>query len=187
VPVLPHVSKWYGVKDAKIAKLTADPAGGSPTYATSIDVPGIKRIGIGGSMNNKELRGDNQLLDSNSVMTALTAQIEHAKLNLDAMAVMEGSTVTDSGTTPNQLATLSLTGAQTPNYFKVEAQVVSVDAGIADGHLILWKCILTDPLTGGAIAEEDYSLPTFAVKAIPLLSNNKWRDIVLYETATAIP
>jgi hypothetical protein len=183
---LSHITKVFATKDAKVSKLTADPAGGSTTYATSIDVPGIKSVTISGTLDTKTLRGDQVLLDSDTVLTDITVAFEYAKLNEDLLPVWVGGAVADSGTTPNQKAEWSLLGTDTlfPSW-KFEAQVVSVDTPGGDMHLILWKCKLSDFPSIGT-AEDDYQTFSTAGIASPRLSDNKWINLPLNETAVAI-
>lgn len=182
---LAHKTKWYAVDDAKIKKLTADPSGGSPTYGTSIDVPGIKSVGISGDINSVELRGDGQRLDQASKLAGITVTFEFAKMDLDLLAATIGGTVADSGTTPNQLATWTLLGTDNLNYFGFEAQTKGVDTIGGDGHFAIGKLILTSfPSLG--MAEEDYQTFSMEAAAIPLLSNGKYITTSLNETAVAI-
>jgi hypothetical protein len=185
---LAHFTKWYAVVDAKIAKLTADPAGGTATYGTIIDVPGIKAVEISGNINLAELRGDNQLLDSNSILQDLQVSIEYAKLSLDVLPVVLGGASVDSGTTPNQKVTYTRAGTDSFNYFKLEAKTPTdgVDFVGGDGHILLPKLILSSPPDLG-FAEEDYELFSMEARALPLLATgNKWIEIVANETAAAI-
>lgn len=181
-----HVTKLFGTKDAKIAKLTADPAGGTTTYAASVDVPGIKSIVLGGDIEVKELRGDHSLLDSDSTLTNITVTFNYAKLNLDAIVVMLGGAVADSGSTPNQAATYSLLGTDGLfNNFKFTAQVFSTDFAGGDAHFTLYKCKISSfPAMG--TEEEDYQLFSQAATVVPRLSDSKWIDIPLHETAVAL-
>lgn len=184
---LSHVSKLFAVQDCKVSKLTADPAGGSPTYATSIDVPGIKTMEIGGDVNTNELRGDNQQLDFGAVLGGVTVDVEHAKIHLDVLAILLGGTVTDSGTTPNQVATYSLPGGAAFSYFKLEGKTPTggADTPTGDVHFILWRCILASfPSIG--FAEEDYRTVSFSAQAVPLVSSGKLLDAVANETAAVI-
>lgn len=183
---LAHTSKLFAVQDAKIAKLTSDPSGGSPVFATSIDVPGIKSVEVSFEINNVELRGDNTRLDSDSVLGGISVSFEHAKVSLDVLAAMIGGTVTDSGTTPNQVATLSRLSTDAFNYFKLEAKTPTngVDFSGGDAHLIIWKLKLTDYSIG--FAEEDYYTFEGEASGSTLLSNNKIFDIVLNETQAAV-
>lgn len=182
-----HTSKFYAVTDAKIAAVTADPSGGTTTYGTLIDVPGIKSVTISGDINTVELRGDNTLLDSNSTLTNVTVDFEYAKLNLDAVAAMIGGTVTDSGAGTTEVATYRRLGTDTFAYFKFEAKTptAGVDEVLGDAHILLYKCMLSGfPELG--MAEEDYQTFSASAVAIPRLSDSKWLDVVLNETAAAI-
>lgn len=180
-----HETKWYAVDDAKIAKLTADPAGGSPTYATVIDVPGIKSIGIAGDVNSVELRGDGQRLDQNSKLTGLSLTFEFAKASLDLFAAIAGGAVADSGSGTTEVAEWALLGTDQMNYFKFEAQTKGVDTIGGDGHIILHKLILTSfPSLG--FGDEDYQTFTVEAAAMRLNSNNKLLNWPLNETAAAI-
>lgn len=175
-----HVSKIYAVEDCKIAKLTADASGASAaTYASLIDVPGIKTVEISGTVDTKPLRGDNQLLDSISSLTAITAAIAHAKLSLDVLPVLLGGTTTSS--------TFDLLGTDTLNFFKLEAKTPSNGADPVGGdvHFVLHKCMISAmPSIGNA--EEDYRIVSFEVTCSPLISTSKWITAKINDTALAI-
>lgn len=182
-----RVTKLYAVQDAKIAPLTSDPAGGTPTYGALIDVPAIKSVEISGDVEVKELRGDNTLLDSDSTISNITVAINHGKLSLDVLAAWIDSTVTDAGTTPSQTSTWEMTNTARPKPFKLEA-VTPVSGGDligGDVHFVLHKCIL-GAFPGLGLAEEDYKTIETEARAVPLLSTGKWISAVINETATAI-
>jgi len=182
----PHFTKWYAVTDAKIAAVTADTAA-STTYGTLIDVPGIKSVTVSGDINTVELRGDNTLLDANSTLTNLTVEFEYAKLSLDALAVMAGGTVTDTGATVAEIATYRRLGSDTFGYFKFEAKTptAGTDDVTGDGHIVLYKCIMSGfPEIG--MAEEDYKTFSVSATAIPRLFDSRWLDVVINETAAVI-
>ncbi|MET9098297.1 phage tail protein [Streptomyces antibioticus] len=183
-----RVTKVYAIKDAKISPLTADPAGGTATYGTAIDVPGIKSLEISGDVETKQLRGDNTLLASNSTISNIQVAVTHAKLSLDVLAAILGGEVTDSGTTPAQKSVWDLTGdGATLPPFKIEGVTPAggVDLVGGDLHVVLHKVSLAGfPDLG--FAEEDYRIASFTANAEPLLANDKWVSIVLNETAAAI-
>ncbi|WP_330349275.1 phage tail protein [Streptomyces sp. NBC_00582] len=183
-----RVTKVYAIKDAKIAPLTADPAGGSATYGTLIDVPGIKSLEISGDVETKQLRGDNTLLASNSSVSNIQVAVTHAKLSLDVLAAILGGTVTDSGTGSTEVSTYDLTGAgATLPPFKIEGVTPTGGVDIVGGdlHVVLHKLTLAGfPDLG--FAEEDYRIASFTANAEPLLANDKWLSIILNETAAAI-
>jgi hypothetical protein len=182
---LSHVSKVFAVKDAKIAKVTADPSGGTTTLGASVDVPGIKTVTIGGDITTAELRGDNTRLDYSATLSGVSIDFEYAKLSLDALAVLIGPTVTDSGTTPNQVSTLAVSSSNTLNYFQFQAIAAGADTVGGDVMITVYKAILSDfPELG--FEEEDYKTFKVAAQALPRLSDGKWFDVALRETTAAL-
>lgn len=182
-----HVSKLYAVEDAKIAAVTADPSGGTTTYGSLVDVPGIKSVTISGNVNTVELRGDNSLLDANSTLTNITLIFEYAKLSLDALDILAGGAVTDAGTGSTETATYDLLRTDALGYFKFEAKTptAGVDEVAGDAHITLWKCMLSSFPEFG-MAEEDYQTFSVSAIAVPRLSDNKWLQVKFNETAAAI-
>lgn len=181
----PHVLKLYAVEDCKVAKLTAD-VSSAPTYDSLIDIPGIKEVRIGGEVKTVELRGDNSLLETDSSLTKITVQVRHAKISLDALAMMTGQTVTDSGATTAEVATLSFGSVIFP-YFKLEAKTPTGGGSdvIGDAHLVVWKAKLSSwPEIG--MVEEDYVVASMTLTGVRTIANGKWFDIVNNETAAAI-
>lgn len=182
---LSHFTKVYAVKDCKISALTADPSGGSPTYSTSVDVPGIKTVEISGDIDTKELRGDNQLLDQDSVLKNVKVKLSHAKLSLDAMAVMLGSTVVDAGTTPSQTSSWEMLGTSTMGVFKLEAISASADPVAGNVKYIVHK-LRASSFPSIGLSEEDYNVPELELVSSPLLSNGKWLTVSINETAAVL-
>lgn len=186
---LSHVTKQFAVEDAKISKMTADPAGGTTTYATSIDVPGIKSVAISGDVENKELRGDNTLLDSFSILSGLTLSWANAKLSTAVLEVLIGGATVDSGVTPNMAATYSLLNSDVISYFKFEAKSPTGGADPVGGdiHFILPKCIVSSLGDLMGLAEEDYQTVTAEARCLqPLGTGGKRLQTVTNETAVAI-
>ncbi len=185
---LQRFTRVYGIKDAKIAPLTADPASGTPTYGALIDVPGIKTYEVSGDVEVKKLRGDNTQLATNAAISNIQVSITHAKMSLDVLAAIVGGTVTDSGTTPAQKTTWDLTAdTATLPPFKLEGVTPpnGIDIVGGDVHVVLHKLTLSAfPDLG--FAEEDYRIASFTADADPLQSNGKWISTVINETAAAI-
>lgn len=185
-----HVTKVFAVTDCKARPLTTDPAGGSPTYGVAVDVPGIKKVSITGSVESKTLRGDNSVLDSDSTLTEVKVAIEYAKLSLDFMSLLLGGAVTDAGSGSAETASWDLTGGigattpSKPKAFLLEAVSASADTPGGNVGFCLWKVTLSSfPEMG--LAEEDYQTHTMEGNAVPLISNGKWITPTLYETAVA--
>jgi hypothetical protein len=182
---VPRRTKWHHVNDAKISLMTDDPEGGTATYAAPIDVPGIKTLGVGGTVSTQQLRGDNQLLDSETLLTAITVDFAYAKLSLDVLSIVLGGIITDSGVEGAETTNFRLLGVNAPTYWQLEAQTTGVDTVGGDGHLIFPKCKLSGfPDIG--LAEEDYRTFSGSAVCIPRLSDNAWFDIDLNRIAVPI-
>lgn len=167
------VTKVFAAKDCKLWPLTADPSGGSPTYGTGVDVPGLKTVAITGDVNTVELRGDNTRLDSSSSMTGITVAVEFAKLSLDVLSAIFNVATAATGTDPNSAATWTLLGTSGFSYVGMTAQAIGADPIGGDVIFSVYKMIPSSfPEMG--LAEEDYKTSTVEFAASPLLSNGKW-------------
>lgn len=186
MPVLIHVTKIYGTKDAKITPMTADPPGGSAAYGSAIDVPGIKSALVTFGIVTKKLRGDSMPLDQDSYLDSVSVKFVYAKESLDVRSAAVGGTTTDSGTTPNQIAKWRLLGTDSLfPYYKFEAQANTVSLGLADSHLVLWKC-KTSSFPQLGMVEEDYHPYEIDAEVFPRSADSFWVDELLMETAAAI-
>ena len=154
-------------------------------YGPSMPIPGAKAVKVTGSVTTQDLRGDNTLLDSDTMLTGVAVELDYAKLSLDLLSAMLGGTVTDSGSTPSQASTWSLPDPPVFAYWKLEARAFAVDAPNGDLHLLFPKMKLADfPQLG--LAEEAYQMQALKCKAVPTLSGAQWLQVTLNETAIAI-
>lgn len=176
-----HISKVYAVRDIKVFALTADPAGGSPTYGAGIDVPGAKTMTLSGDINTVELRGDNALLDQASTLQNVQVALEFAKMSLDLLGSWFANSVADSGTTPNMKAVWSLLNTTGLGYFGIVGQAHGADTIGGDVQFQINKAILSSfPEMG--LAEEEYQTHSVEFRSMPLLSNGKWLNVQYNET-----
>jgi len=188
MPALTHTTSVFSVDNAAITPLLTDPAGGTATYGTKIDLPGIREAGFAPDVLAKELFGDNYIIARAAKARAVDSKLGVAKMSLDVLAAVLGGTVTDAGTTPAQTSTYVLLGSDKAKYFKLEYRVLGVElpgaAGGGDLHVVFWKCLIK--ATDQSAKMEDFALPTFDVSAIPRLSDLKLVSIVENETAIAL-
>jgi hypothetical protein len=154
------------------------------TYGISIPLPGIKAVKVTGTVNTVDLRGDNTFLDTDSMLSAVAVELDHAKVSLDALNVMMGGVVVDSGVTPNQQSTWALLNPPPFGYFKIEARSASADPALGDFHILMAKVKLADFPTLGLV-EENYQLFNLKCKAVPPIGGGNWMSVVLNETAAA--
>lgn len=173
----------FGAADAKIAKLLTDPAAGSATYATAIDVPGIKSIEITGSSDTKELRGDNKLIASVSTLQTVEVKITCAKWDAALWALFTGATLTNDAITGD--ATVSLGSGNTGSYFKLTAVSVGASGAGSNVKIVLPKLLVTD-LPPLSFAEEDFATAEITATALPLESNGQWLEWGYNSTAASL-
>jgi hypothetical protein len=178
----------YNLDDSKLFPLTADPSGGSPSYGTGIDIPGIQSHTAQAEVINAELKGDAKMLDIYSKVEKFSGSVKHGVMSFDALETLLGGTVSETGTSPNERKSFKMTGASLPGYFKLETQIKYVggeECGLgADFHVVLYKV----KVTGLSVeyANESHASVSFDYMAIPLNSNDEMVEFVKNETAVAI-
>lgn len=178
---IPKESQILGIDDAKIAELTTDTAA-ALTYGDLADVPGITQLKVSPNFVEKKLKGDEKILDVYSKLEDIDWSFANAKLSLDVLAILLGGEVEAGGATPNQTQIYTLKGSDKPKYFKLEGKSDYTDVG--DVHVILYKCKASK--VEYTLQGEEYATVTASGKAIPTVNNDKVKDIVFNETATAI-
>lgn len=180
------ISKIYAVQHCQVATVTADAVGSLITYGEWFDVPGIKSLELSGDMDTKELRGDNRLIDQSSIITGLTAAIEHAKVSLQVLAVLLGGTVADkvvAAGTPYAGKGWSLTSASSPKSFGMRCISAAADAPGGAVAYVMSKCSLSGFPELGA-AEEDYQTVSLEANVNPPTGTSTWLDVVIMDTYT---
>jgi hypothetical protein len=180
-----HRTKWHHVNDAQIRKILDDPDGGTTVFDPWVDVPGIKTVGVGGEVKTSTLRGDNQLLDQVTILTSITVSLSYAKLSLDVLAIMLGSTVVDAGAAGAETAELTVLGDDEPGYWELQAITTGTDKVGGAGKLIFPKCIVSGMPDIG-LAEEDYRIFSSSAACMPRLSDNAWFKAQAMNTYEAI-
>jgi hypothetical protein len=178
------ITKVYAVQHAQIAALTADAAGSDPTFGEWFDIPGIKSFKITGSMETKSLRGDNRLIDSQSVLTAVTASFEHAKLSLMALKVMLGGAAPASDTDPYAGMGWQLPITAFPQPFGM--RVASAAQDLPGGAVLfsMTRCSLSKFPEFGA-AEEDYQTVSAEININPPVGSGDWLAVTIVDSYTA--
>jgi hypothetical protein len=170
-----------GINDAKMFPLITDDST-ELAYGTAVDNPGVTSLKITPSFVEKELRGDESILDQYSKLDFIDWSFENSILSLDALAILIGGTVTPEGTTPNQTQTYKLNKSDKPGYFKLEGKSDYTDVG--DVHVVLYKCKANK--VEYSFVGEDYAKVSAGGRAIPTKNNGDIKDIVFNETAVDI-
>lgn len=188
MPALPRYTSIFSIDNASITPLLTDPIGGTATYGTKIDVPGIRSATFDPEILAKELFGDNAVQGRAAKARQLMSKVEAARVSLDILAVLMGGTVTDAGVTPAQTTTYNLLGSSAGSYFKLEYRVLGVElpgaAAGGDLHVVFWKCKITS--AGLPTKMEEFAPLSFDVAAIARLADSKLVSLIENETAVSI-
>lgn len=155
------VTKVYGVDDFKLYPITQDDTEGF-ACGTAIDGVGVKQVSITFEADEKELTGDEMTLDTMAKVKSITVSTELAKLNLEAMELFTGGTLTNS----TDSATLSIGSNASGNqkYFQAQFQIKTTDNEGGDLHYIVYKAKATStPING---TEDDYATFTIDLKGV---------------------
>jgi hypothetical protein len=185
-------TKILGINDLKLVRITQDDAtdyavsstGGS---ADIIDLRGIQTLALTPAFIEKDLRGDEVVLDRYTKLDNIGWSFTNAYMSLEALNVLLGGSVVAAGTGTTESNTYTLRGADLPLYFCLEAQTKYTDAG--DVHVRLYKCKASK--VDYELKGEDYAVVSVSGIAIPTLyefggNGGKVKDVVINETATAI-
>lgn len=125
-----------GVRDCKIIPIVSDTEAGV-SYGGMIDIPGIRAISITPNWVEDTLEGDDEVLDIYRKLRSIGWTLEFAKGSFDALAVLLGGEVSETGGTRSHL----VTNVDLPRYFKLIGRIAySPDYPDGDHHVILYKC-----------------------------------------------
>lgn len=172
-----------GIDDAKIFEVTLDNSS-SLTYGSAIELPGLQKMEIVSQVTEKPMKNDEKVLDYYVKTDFISWAFNSTKISLEALAVLEGGTLTLSGTTPNRVYTYSTDDSSTPKYFKLEAKANYTTEETGDFHLKMYKCKVNS--IDIQYLSSDYAIVTATGVAIQTINNGKIKDNVINETATAI-
>ena len=168
----------FGLRDVKLTPLGAD----GETPGTAVDLPASRTFSFSETEDFEEFTGDDAVLATHGSGPRLEWSLEGGGISVDALKVIAGGTVTQTGTTPNVKKTLAKKGTDTRPYFKVEGQVISDNGG--DVHAIVWKC-KADGDIGGEFSGGSFFLTGASGKGFATAADKLW-DLVHNETAAVI-
>lgn len=173
----------YGLRDVKLTPYTD---GAATTLGTPVDLPNARTFSFSEAEEFTELRGDDKVVTTRGQGASVEWDLEAGGLSFDALKVMAGGTVVESGVTPNVKKTFTKKVTDARPFFKVEGQVISDSGG--DVHCILDRCRVTGNIEG-EFADGEFFLTSGSGVALPSLQASRVDTIyefVQNETATAI-
>lgn len=167
----------YGIRDVKIAVLTAE------TPGTSIDFPNARTLSFSEAEDFTELRGDDGVVAVHGGGASVNWSLEGGGFSFEAVKAMYGGTITDTGTTPNMKRAYVKKDTDIRPYIQIEGQAISDSGG--DFHVKLYKARATGELSG-SLADAAFWLTGASGRAIARTSDRNIYEIVQNETAVAI-
>jgi hypothetical protein len=186
-------TKILGINDLKICVIAEDTDADYRLSSTGgnaeiIDVKGIQTLSLTPTFVEKDLRGDEVILDRYTKLDSISWSFTNAIMSLDALKVLYGGDIVASGSGTDETQTFTLRGLDLPKYFYMEAQTLYSDAG--DVHVVLYKCKASK--VDYELKGEDYAVVSVSGMAIPTTYSfgsargGKVKDVVINETAQVI-
>lgn len=173
----------YGLRDVKITPYTD---GAGVTLGAAIDLPYARTFSFSDAEEFTELRGDDKVVTTRGQGSSVEWDLESGGLPFEALRVMAGGLITETGVTPNQKKTFTKKVTDSRPFFKCEGQVISDSGG--DVHCILDRCRVTGNIEG-EFSDGNFFLTSGSGVALPSLQASRidtLYEFVQNETATAI-
>jgi hypothetical protein len=135
-PALP-----YGLRDVKLTPIASDGSLGTP-----VDLPVAQTLSFSEAEEYEELRGDDRLVAVHGQGPTVEWELEAGGISLEAWAVMSGGTLSETGSTPNQVKELTKKTTDARPYFRIEGRIVNDVDG--DTHVVIHKAKITENIEG---------------------------------------
>ncbi len=180
----PKTVAFRGVQDCKIAQLTLDTTA-SKTYSTLYDVP-IQNLSFTTNMDTFTLKHDDLVQEIDQQTQSYEVKGTMARVPLDVLAILQGGTVTASGSGDAEVQTYVHSYSDKPNYFKLEMQstrAFAIDGAAGDVHIRFPKCKVT---ALDYKIENDFATIDFTATTIRTINDGILKEIIVNETQTAI-
>lgn len=173
----------FGLRDLKLKPYTDETC---LALGAAVDLPNARTLSFAETEDFTELRGDDSLIASHGGGPFVKWELEGGGVSIEAVKVMYGGTIGESGVTPNQIKTLTKLSTDQRPSFRIEGQSISDSGG--DLHCVIYRCKATDDLNG-EFADGQFFLTGASgvgMKALEVANINKVWAWVQNETATAI-
>ena len=164
-----------GLRDVKVTKIDG---------SVQEDMDAAQEFSISVSVEESVLEGDDVEKASIARILGGEGNVGSGSLSLAAMAIIFGTTVSTSGTTPNRVSTLSVTSALRPPYFKIYG--MAYDDALGALQVIVHKAKLSGDFEIPMSTGDEWVTPGFDFR---MLANDSGVivEIKQLETAAALP
>lgn len=167
----------YGLRDVKLRPLVAGVAG------AAVDLPNSQIFSFEETEEFEELRGDDKVRARRGKGPAVAWSLESGGISLEALAVLNGGTQTESGVTPSQQKKYSKKDTDSRPEFQVEGQSISESGG--DWHTVLFRCKAEGKISGEQ-SDGVFWVTKCEGSALGRVSDGTIYEFTQNETATAI-
>jgi hypothetical protein len=171
----------FGLRDVKVYTLTA-----AGVKGTAVDLPNSRVFSFDESEDFEELRGDDKVVTTRGLGPSVDWSLEAGGISLEALVVMNGGTLTVTGTTPNIKKTYAKKATDQKPEFFVEGQALSENGG--DFHCVLYRCKATEGISG-ELSDGSFFVTEASGTALPSRATgtlDALYDFVHNETAVTI-
>lgn len=178
-------TKVFGIDQIMLYPILSDTAS-AYTLGDGIELPGAKSLEVTFSVDEKNLSGNEVILDVYSKVKKLTFSAGFAKLGMEILKASLGGFLAQSTQGGKNSAVFTLQNGQNPPYFQLAAKVSSTDEGTLFLHLMKCK-VNAIPIKA---AESDFA--TFSLAGTGIFTTKKFTrsantaellmDILMYDT-----
>lgn len=173
----------FGLREIDVTPFTTSAA---TAYGTRVKLPYARQLQFAEAVESTSLRGDDEEIASRETAPAVEWSIESGGLPFEAMAVMYGGTVTETGVTPNRVKKWRKHKNDGRPYFRIRGRAISDSGGDVWG--IIYKAKATDNMEG-TFGDGEFFLSSGGGRGIastvPADLGYVW-DFVQNETPTAL-
>lgn len=175
----------FGLRDVKLTPYTDATA--TVLAGASVDLPNSRTLSFAEAETFEELRGDDRLVASHGSGPQVEWELEGGGVSLEAVRTMYGGTISETGSTPNQVKTLRKLVTDVRPYFRITGQSISDSGG--DVWVVIYRAKATDNLSGEFGDGQFFLTGAGGVGMASLVAGETDRvwDFVQHETTTSIP
>lgn len=165
--MLKTTTKVFGIDEIKLYPIVEDSAN-DYVVGSEIELPGAKSLEITLDIEEKNLSGNEVILDVVSKVKKIKFNAAFAKLSLDVLETALGGNLSQAGDTPNQSAVFSLQNGNKSGYFQLAAKVSNVDEGSM--FINIMKC----KINANPISTRESDFATYSLAGSGVYTKNQF-------------
>lgn len=173
----------FGMRDIKLTPITN---ASTETLGTAVDLPAARTLSFSEAESFTKLRGDDKTITTRGTGPEISWELEAGGYSYAAVKVLFGQDLTETGTTPAQIAKLRRLATHSRPFFKAEGQAMSDNGG--DVHAVLFRCRATGDFEVN-FSDGEWFLTGASGEAFPsqnAATTDALYDLIQNETVTAI-